>query len=106
MKVYAQIDKNGIVIGLSQLSAAIENSSMIEIESYDEDYLWRKYENGVWSTEKYLPPAPIQPPLSPMDMLGMVTTQNSLELSELKQQVEAIGQGVVEIMLNQQLGGM
>ena len=36
----------------------------------------------------------------------MVTTQNSLELSELKQQVEAIGQGVVEIMLNQQMGGM
>ena len=25
---------------------------------------------------------------------------------ELKQQVEAIGQGVVEIMLNQQMGGM
>ena len=44
--------------------------------------------------------------LSPIDMLGMVTTQNSLELSELKQQVEAIGQGVVEIMLNQQMGGM
>ena len=50
---------------------------------------------------------PSHDPLAyPMDMLGMVTTQNSLELSELKQQVEAIGQGVVEIMLNQQMGGM
>ena len=43
---------------------------------------------------------------NPIDMIGMVTTQNSLELSELKQQVEAIGQGVVEIILNQQMGGM
>lgn len=50
-------------------------------------------------------PKATKPP-SPMDMLGIVTTQNSIELSELKQQVEAIGQGVVEIMLNQQMGGM
>ena len=106
MNYYAQINENNIAIGISQLSEETKNDELIKIESYDEDYLWRKYENGVWSTEKYLPPAPIQPPVNPMDMLGMVTTQNSLELSELKQQVEAIGQGVVEIMLNQQLGGM
>lgn len=71
----------------------------------DVDVLYRKFVNGQWSAEKF-EPTPVEPPLSPMDMIGMVTTQNSLELSELKQQVEAIGQGVVEIMLNQQLGGM
>ena len=106
MKNYASIDDSNICIGVSQLNAEVSDSNLIEIEKCDEDYIWRKYENGVWSTEKYLPPAPIQPPVNPIDMLGMVTTQNSIELSELKQQVEAIGQGVVEIMLNQQLGGM
>ena len=106
MNYYAQINENNIVIGISQLSEETKNDELIKIESYDEDYLWRKYENGVWSTEKYLPPAPIEPPVNPIDIIGMVTTQNSIELAELKQQVEAIGQGVVEIMLNQQMGGM
>ena len=74
-------------------------------EENPQSFMFRKFINGQWSSEKF-EPVPVEPPLSPMDMLGMVTTQNSLELSELKQQVEAIGQGVVEIMLNQQLGGM
>ena len=61
MNYYAQINENNIVIGISQLSEETKNDELIKIESYDEDYLWRKYENGVWSIEKYAPPL-IQPP--------------------------------------------
>ena len=61
MNYYAQINENNIVIGISQLSEETKNDELIKIESYDEDYLWRKYENGVWSIEKYLPPTPIKP---------------------------------------------
>ena len=106
MFTYAIIDSDNLCVGISQLSEEVNQTDMIEIPTYNKDYIFRKYENGQWSTEKYLPPAPIEPPVNPIDMIGMVTTQNSLELSELKQQVEAIGQGVVEIMLNQQMGGM
>ena len=105
MFTYAIIDSDNLCVGISQLSEEVNQTDMIEIPTYNEDYIFRKYENGQWSAEKF-EPAPVEPPLSPIDMLGMVTTQNSLELSELKQQVEAIGQGVVEIMLNQQMGGM
>ena len=105
MFTYAIIDSDNLCVGISQLSEEVNQTDMIEIPTYNDDYIFRKYENGQWSAEKF-EPTPSEPPLSPMDMLGMVTTQNSLELSELKQQVEAIGQGVVEIMLNQQLGGM
>ena len=105
MFTYAIIDSDNLCVGISQLSEEVNQTDMIEIPTYNEDYISRKYENGQWSAEKF-EPTPVEPPLSPMDMLGMITTQNSLELSELKQQVEAIGQGVVEIMLNQQMGGM
>ena len=105
MFTYAIINSDNLCVGISQLSEEVNQTDMIEIPTYNEDYIFRKYENGQWSAEKF-EPAPVEPPLSSMDMVGMVTTQNSLELSELKQQVEAIGQGVVEIMLNQQMGGM
>lgn len=103
--IYVQLDENDIVIGISALSGNVDDSKLVNVEKFDTDYLYRKYENGQFSDEKF-EPTPVEPPLSPIDMLGMVTTQSSLELSELKQQVEAIGQGVVEIMLNQQMGGM
>ena len=62
MKNYATIDDSNICIGVSQLNAEVSDSNLIEIEKYDEDYMWRKYENGVWSEEKFLPTEPIQPP--------------------------------------------
>ena len=90
--------------GISYLSGKVDNPSMIEI-ALDEEPVFKIFSNGEWiedtSSSEF-----IIDETNPIDMLGMVTTQNSLELSELKQQVEAIGQGVVEIMLNQQLGGM
>lgn len=105
MVVYAMLNLDNLCIGISKLSGKVNQTDMIEIPTYNEDYIFRKYEKGQWSNEKY-PPTPTEPQENPFDMLGSVTIQNSLELSELKQQVEAIGQGVVDIMLNQQMGGM
>ena len=107
MKV-ALIDKNtNVCVGVTYYDNAQQIPTFYDFTEISDnvDVLYRKFINGQWSAEKF-EPTPSEPPLSPMDMLGMVTTQNSLELSELKQQVEAIGQGVVEIMLNQQMGGM
>lgn len=53
MHVYAQIDDRGICIGICQLSGEVDNSFLIPIPEYSNDYLWRKYENGKWSEEKY-----------------------------------------------------
>ena len=101
---YASLDKNNKCTGISYLSGKVDNPNMIEI-ALDEDPVFKIFSNGEW-VEDTSSPEFIIDETNPIDMLGMVTTQNSLELSELKQQVEAIGQGVVEIMLNQQMGGM
>ena len=104
MVKYALLDKNNKCTGISYLSGKVNEPSMIEI-ALDEEPVFKIFSNGEWiedtSSSEF-----IIDETNPMDMIGMVTTQNSLELSELKQQVEAIGQGVVEIMLNQQMGGM
>ncbi|CBH21629.1 protein of unknown function [Acetoanaerobium sticklandii] len=55
MKNYATIDDSNICIGVSQLNAEVNDSNLIEIEKCDEYYLHRKYENGIWSKETYLP---------------------------------------------------
>ena len=101
---YALLDKNNKCTGISYLSGKVDNPSMIEI-ALDEDPVFKIFSNGEWIEDTSSSEISIDE-TNPMDMIGMVTTQNSLELSELKQQVEAIGQGVVEIMLNQQMGGM
>jgi len=55
MVCYAQINENKVCVGVSILKGEVDSPLMIAIPSADEDYLWRKYENGIWSTTKYMP---------------------------------------------------
>lgn len=55
MNIYAQLNENNICIGVSQLSGEVSAPDMVEIPNLDTNYIWRKYDNGVWSTEKYEP---------------------------------------------------
>lgn len=100
---YALLDKNNKCTGISYLSGKVNEPNMVEI-AIDEEPVFKIFSNGGWIEDTS--PELIIDETNPIDMIGIATTQNSLELSELKQQVETIGQGVVEIMLNQQLGGM
>lgn len=52
---YAQLDDSGVCIGVSCLSGEVEIDNMVNIPEYDEDYLYRKYENEQWSEEKFIP---------------------------------------------------
>jgi hypothetical protein len=57
---YAQLNENNICVGVSMLSGVINEPDCVEIDgdNYD-DYVGRKYENGTWSAEKFLPPTPV-----------------------------------------------
>lgn len=55
MYIYAQLDENNICTGVSQLSGPVDAPNMIPIDRMDIDYIWRKYENGAWSEDKYEP---------------------------------------------------
>lgn len=52
---YAQINENSICFAVSTLSGVVNAENLIQIESYDTDIIYRKYENGQWSAEKFEP---------------------------------------------------
>lgn len=86
MKIYAQINEDKICIGVSQLSSEVIRGNMIEIPSSDDDYLWRKYENGNWSDEKFEPvPEPSdQPTTEEMINATYLETQYQTVLMEMQ----------------------
>jgi len=83
MKFYAQLNENNICIGISQLSGEVIKDNMIEIQSFDNDKLWRKYENKAWSTEKFEPQSTA--PIS--------------EFEQLKAEQQELSDTVAEILL-------
>lgn len=81
MKYYAQLNENNICIGISMVKNEVNNSNMIEIENYNEDYLFKKYENGQWSAEKYIPQE-----TQPNNETQLDRIENTLDLLLLKQE--------------------
>lgn len=78
---YAQLNENNICIGVSQLSGEVDGINMISISSMDTDYIWRKYENGQWSEEKFEPQS----------------TAPITEFEQLKQNNEDLKQSIAEL---------
>jgi len=52
----AELNENNICIGVKTVLHMIDDGKHVEIPEPNFDYyVWRKYENGQWSTEKYEP---------------------------------------------------
>lgn len=54
MLKYAQLDSAGVCIGIAESTHPLNSACMIPI-SDDVDALWRKYTDGVWSTDTFEP---------------------------------------------------
>jgi len=48
---YANIDDQGVCIGISDINSTLSDPSYIEIPSYDTSYLRKKYVSGAWTAE-------------------------------------------------------
>jgi hypothetical protein len=60
--LYAQLDKNGVCAGVSQLSGIVERDDMIPLteEEYTDDLIGRIYEDGTWGDKVIV--EPVDPP--------------------------------------------
>ncbi|MDU1029427.1 MAG: hypothetical protein E7A50_08035 [Clostridiales bacterium] len=60
--VYAQINKDKICVGISQLNDVVQASNLVELEDYDLSVLGKKYEDGEWQDvpKDPTPPEPTQ----------------------------------------------
>lgn len=88
MVYLAQLNENDVCIGIKQTIEMINDGKHVVIDSYNDDYMYRKYENGQWSTEKYIP-----------DSNQIKLT----EFEEMKQRQELLQEALDELLLN---GGM
>ncbi|GIO63586.1 hypothetical protein [Paenibacillus cineris] len=79
----ALLNDNNICIGVQQALGMIDDGKHVEIDTNDFDYyVYRKYENGQWSEEKYVPEAP-QVELTRMEKLE----QSQADQDELIMQI-------------------
>lgn len=90
MKFYAVLNENKICTGISQLSGEVTQGNMIEIESFSDAYLWKKYENEQWSTQIFEPASTA--PLTEFEQLKSENTQ-------MKQQLESTNQAIIELSM-------
>lgn len=81
MFIYAQLDENKICTGVSQLSGEVIAENMIPIETFDQDKIWRKYEDGQWSIEKFEPQTTA--PLTEFEQLKQKQELMQLALDDL-----------------------
>lgn len=69
MVILAELNENNVCIGVKQTLDMINDGRHVPIDNYDfEYYVYRKYEDGQWSQEKYVPDA-AQVELSRMEKL-------------------------------------
>lgn len=98
MKIYAQINEVGICTAISMLSGEVNQENLIPIDSIDEDLLYRKFENGQWSSEKYIPPTTAQETLE--DKISRIEDTNFILMDALATVYEEVS------MLRTELGGI
>ena len=62
MYIYAQLDKDGICIGVSNLSGEVNDVTMVRMDTYTFDVLGKRYVNGEWQDvpKEPIPPEPTQ----------------------------------------------
>ncbi|UZQ50613.1 hypothetical protein [Clostridium kluyveri] len=104
MKFYAQLNENNVCVGISQLNREVVKDNLIEISVFSEDYMWKKYENGQWSTEKFEPTSTA--PLNEFEQLqqnNVVLSQTiadlTLQNADLQNQVQTLSQTVAQMQL-------
>lgn len=55
MEKYAILNSNNIAESISTYYQTLQNPPKNYIKVQDDSMLWHKYENGVWSTDKFEP---------------------------------------------------
>lgn len=76
---YAQIDENGYIVGISNLSGEVVRENLIQIEE-DFDPTNKKWNGTSW--ESYTPPEPPEPEPTQLDRMEAQLTKSKDELRQ------------------------
>ncbi|MCI6056924.1 flagellar basal-body rod protein [Anaerotignum sp.] len=76
---YAQIDENGYIVGISDLSGEVLSPNLIQID-VDFDPTNKKWNGASW--ESYTPPEPPEPEPTQLDRMEAQLTKSQDELRQ------------------------
>ena len=77
---HATINDEGICIGYGYLAAIETSPNLVYLpDGWDEDLLWRKWENGAWSVEKFEPVAPDPGPSIEDEVASLKSRQDLIQ---------------------------
>ena len=76
---YAQIDENGYIVGISNLSGEVVRENLIQIEE-DFDPTNKKWNGASW--ESYTPPEPPEPEPTQLDRMEAQLTKSQDEIQQ------------------------
>lgn len=51
----AELNDDNLCVGIKQVGAFIDDGKHVEIDNLDSSFLWKKYENGEWTVERFEP---------------------------------------------------
>ncbi|BBI32375.1 hypothetical protein [Cohnella abietis] len=83
MRHYVTLNQVGLCIGYQSSSEEILDDSLVDVSEMVEDgtsiddFLWRKYTEGIWSEEKFKPDPPAPAP-DPEQRIIALETENEL----------------------------
>lgn len=80
MYIYAQLDTDGYCIAISQLSGEVNQSNLIELNSFDTSYMKRKYDisTAQWTDDYMTEPEASDPVKEAIDAYTLDLVQNDL----------------------------
>lgn len=87
---YAQIDHSGICIAVSQLAGEVEAEHMIEIDSYDEKLLGKRWNGTAWEDVPRPDPEPTEPVETTDQRLARLEEQNIILMDALATTFEEV----------------
>jgi hypothetical protein len=74
--IHAELDTDNVCIGHGNLTNIESAPNLVYLPNgWNEDFLWRKYENGAWSADKFPPAPPVPGPDLPAEIDNLKSTQ-------------------------------
>lgn len=80
MYIYAQIDKDGYCVAVSQLNGEVVQSNLIILDNFDTSYINRKYDvnEHQWTDEYKLVPEGVDPIQEAIDLYTLNLVKSDL----------------------------
>lgn len=101
MKYYAYLNQDRICQRIISSPNAILNEDLIELQDYNDDKIYRKYENGVWSSNKYTPTLDpkIQDALDHINLVEKKLLEKDIKIQDLENELIVMSNALNEFIL-------